>query len=91
MQAIHDILVHGIPLDDVQRRLSSTYDHFTFPGAVPRTFVGALFVAELAKPGVWWLGAPDAQVQLLGWYYSLFHRSVGIGPRRVHERLIVHE
>ena len=68
MQAIHDILVHGVPLEDVQQRLASTYDHFTFPGAVPRTFVGALFIAELARPWVGWLAKPDAQLQLLGWY-----------------------
>lgn len=50
IQAIHDILTHGIPLRDVSKRLAEDYDHMTFSGAVPRTFLGALAVSGLAKP-----------------------------------------
>jgi len=29
------------------------FDHMTFPGAVPRTFIGSLVVSGLAKPEIW--------------------------------------
>lgn len=49
VQATHDILVHGFPLDkpDLNRE---NYDHFAFPGAVPRTAVGAAVLAKLSQP-----------------------------------------
>lgn len=43
IQAIHDILNYGVW--DI-----SKYDHFQFPGAVPRSFVGPLIIAGLTKP-----------------------------------------
>ncbi|KAM3165552.1 Mannosyltransferase [Lachancea thermotolerans] len=43
IQAIHDILKYGI-------RDISKYDHLQFPGVVPRTFIGPLIIAFLAKP-----------------------------------------
>lgn len=66
IQAIHDILNYGV--FDI-----SQYDHLQFPGAVPRTFIGALIISYIAKPFLWfsnyWNG-PDAvptqlEVQLL--------------------------
>lgn len=65
IQAIHDILVNGVPLQNTAARLSSDYDHMSFPGVVPRTFVGALAIAGIAKPFASF--AQDGeQLQLLG-------------------------
>ncbi|PTB69833.1 glycosyltransferase family 22 protein [Trichoderma citrinoviride] len=51
LQATHDILAYGTPTrGDVGARLASTYDHFSFPGAVPRTFVGPVLLAGVSQP-----------------------------------------
>ncbi|EKG22265.1 GPI mannosyltransferase [Macrophomina phaseolina MS6] len=64
IQAVHDILVHGIPTENVNHFLAEHYDHVSFPGSVPRTFSGALVLAGLSRPLVPFLRSP-AQVQLL--------------------------
>lgn len=43
---MHDILAHGFPGDNATR---ANYDHFEFPGAVPRTAVGAVVLAKLSQ------------------------------------------
>lgn len=65
IQAIHDILIHGIPAENADQFLTANYDHMTFPGSVPRTFAGALVLSGLSRPFVWLL-RDTAQLQLLG-------------------------
>lgn len=48
VQATHDILAHGFPYGENIDR--SNYDHFEYPGAVPRTAVGAIILAGLSSP-----------------------------------------
>ena len=49
LQATHDIIAYGIPFSE-STNLTSKYDHFSFPGVVPRTFVGATVLGGLAGP-----------------------------------------
>ncbi|KAL4989151.1 Alg9-like mannosyltransferase family-domain-containing protein [Aspergillus falconensis] len=53
IQAIHDIETYGIPTHNVKDVLQTEYDHFTFPGAVPRTFAGAVALSGLSSPIIW--------------------------------------
>ena len=65
IQATRDILVYGIPFQDVGAALEDRFDHVEFPGAVPRTFVGATILAGLSKP--WQNFVTDGmQMQLVG-------------------------
>lgn len=50
LQATYDILRHGIPTADITSYLAANYDHFSFPGAVPRSFLGPLVLAGLSRP-----------------------------------------
>lgn len=61
IQAVHDILAYGIPTKDVGETLHAQYDHMTFPGAVPRTFIGALVLAGVSRPVIWLNRAIDRQ------------------------------
>ncbi|KAG7089167.1 hypothetical protein E1B28_010872 [Marasmius oreades] len=45
LHAIHDILMYGISPANLHK-----YDHFTFPGAVPRTFIGSIILAWASSP-----------------------------------------
>jgi alpha-1,6-mannosyltransferase len=66
LQATHDILVYGTPTSSIRDRLETAYDHFTFPGAVPRTFVGPVLLAGLSQPIVHFLGFAHAQLIVRG-------------------------
>jgi hypothetical protein len=50
IQAVHDILKYGIPTENAELGFRAQYDHMTFPGAVPRTFLGALVLSGTVKP-----------------------------------------
>jgi alpha-1,6-mannosyltransferase len=65
IQAIHDILTHGIPTENIDQFLTANYDHVSFPGSVPRTFAGALMLSGLSRPFVGLLNE-TAQIQTLG-------------------------
>lgn len=56
LQATHDILLYGISTSNVTASLKEDYDHFTFPGSVPRTFVGPVVLAGLSRPVIDVLG-----------------------------------
>lgn len=62
IQAAHDVLVYGTPTSDVYHKLSTSYDHFTFPGAVPRTFIGAVLLAGISQPFVALAGFHHSQL-----------------------------
>ena len=54
IQATHDILTYGIPWrmkwEHTGLWLREHYDHLTFTGSVPRTFVGPLALAGVSWP-----------------------------------------
>ncbi|KAL8761604.1 MAG: hypothetical protein Q9184_002279 [Pyrenodesmia sp. 2 TL-2023] len=55
IQATHDVLAHGVrgfffPSESGALQLKDQYDHLTFTGPVPRTFVGALALAGASWP-----------------------------------------
>ena len=58
IQATHDILKYGIPLTNTTVKFAENFDHVTFPGSVPRTFVGSILLAGIAKPLTIFLSSP---------------------------------
>lgn len=50
IQATHDILTYGVPTRNAELRFKAQYDHMAFPGAVPRTFIGAFVLSGIARP-----------------------------------------
>jgi alpha-1,6-mannosyltransferase len=65
IQATHDIIAHGIPTNSADQFFSANYDHVSFPGSVPRTFVGAVMLAGLSRPWVGFFGK-FSDIQILG-------------------------
>ncbi|KAK7466066.1 Dol-P-Man:Man(7)GlcNAc(2)-PP-Dol alpha-1,6-mannosyltransferase [Stygiomarasmius scandens] len=45
LHATHDVLMYGLAPFKLQ-----SYDHFIFPGAVPRTFIGSILLAFASSP-----------------------------------------
>ena len=62
LQATHDILAHGIPLKNAHDFFVRYYDHFSFPGSVPRTLVGPLALAGASSPFSWLVNGSDRQI-----------------------------
>ncbi|RHZ68482.1 dolichyl-P-Man:Man(7)GlcNAc(2)-PP-dolichol alpha-1,6-mannosyltransferase [Aspergillus thermomutatus] len=84
IQAIHDILKYGIPTDDFAGVLAH-YDHSTFPGAVPRTFVGAVVLSGLSQPFIWLNENIDKQTLargILGLFNAVSLILFALGVRR---------
>ncbi|KHJ33366.1 putative glycosyltransferase family 22 protein [Erysiphe necator] len=65
IQATHDILKYGLPTKDISQNIRQNYDHFSFPGAVPRSFVGSLALATVSKPFALMTGANGYETQLI--------------------------
>ncbi|PYH89393.1 alpha-1,6-mannosyltransferas-like protein [Aspergillus ellipticus CBS 707.79] len=85
VQAIHDILSYGIPTRNISETLRVDYDHFTFPGAVPRTFVGALVLSGMSQPFIWLKDNVDRQFlarAILGLFNAASLLSFASGLRR---------
>lgn len=64
IQAVHDILHYGVPFSNSSAIIAEKFDHATFPGSVPRTFVGALLLATTSMPFSALLTTSD-QIQIL--------------------------
>ncbi|KAK9439364.1 GPI mannosyltransferase [Metarhizium brunneum] len=74
LQAVHDILIYGTPTSNIHERFRQTYDHFSFPGAVPRTFIGSVLLAGLGQPVIALVGFQHAQL-VVRWLLCLFNAS----------------
>ncbi|KAJ3768450.1 alpha-1,6-mannosyltransferase subunit, partial [Lentinula raphanica] len=65
LHAVHDVLMYGVGT----REGVDCYDHFKFPGPVPRTFIGSLVLAGVSYPVIWVLN-------LLGFVTKKYHLQV---------------
>ncbi|KAJ9289723.1 CAZyme family GT22 [Paecilomyces variotii] len=85
VQAIHDIVTYGIPSGNATVFFQKHYDHFSFPGAVPRTFVGALALSGISRPFIWLNENVDKQFLargLLGLFNAYALLTYASGVRR---------
>ncbi|KAJ5706854.1 hypothetical protein N7488_006655 [Penicillium malachiteum] len=85
VQAVHDILVHGFPLKTLTVEERMNYDHFEFPGAVPRTAVGDAVLAKLLQLVLTLDGRIDPQILargILGLYNAFALCVFAYGLRR---------
>ncbi|KAL2064972.1 hypothetical protein VTL71DRAFT_4112 [Oculimacula yallundae] len=64
IQATHDIITYGFPIRNTT--LLQSFDHVTFSGAVPRTFVGASTLAFISGLAIQLLGDQYAQLIVRG-------------------------
>jgi alpha-1,6-mannosyltransferase len=76
IQAVHDLVTYGIPTKGAGETVRAQYDHMAFPGAVPRTFVGALLLAGCSGPVMWldWAVAPQSLGERAGFCFCAAHR-----------------
>ncbi|KAI9053658.1 hypothetical protein LZ554_002612 [Drepanopeziza brunnea f. sp. 'monogermtubi'] len=72
IQATHDILKYGAPYPGTDNAfLQQKFDHVSFPGAVPRTSIGARTLAALSSPIIPYVGQQYVQFAVravLGFY-----------------------
>lgn len=87
IQAAHDILTYGIPLKQAESKLRAQYDHLTFTGPVPRTFVGPLALAAIAWPGSSWLEGVNKQILGRPLVDSMRRRIVSLKGRATGNRI----
>lgn len=66
IQAAHDFLTFGLSYHNAAAKIQAFYDHVTFPGAVPRTFIGALALAGISNPFVQIFSLDMHDQQMLG-------------------------
>jgi len=82
LQATHDILIYGVK--DI-----SKYDHFEFPGVVPRTFIGSLILAGMVYPFkniLYYLSTGVSQEKydiIFGSVYKYVHKYVPNFPKTI--------
>ncbi|KAJ5564665.1 hypothetical protein N7513_000907 [Penicillium frequentans] len=84
IQAVHDILTHGFPITELGAERAN-YDHFAFPGAVPRTAVGAAILAKVSQLVIAVDGRIDRQIlarAILGLYNAFALSTFAYGLRR---------
>lgn len=74
VQAVHDILANGLPNGFKDLALNrADYDHFSFPGAVPRSAVGAAALAMLSKPVILLNEGINRQILGTTWMYTAIY------------------
>lgn len=66
VQAAHDFLIYGLSYHNAAAKIEALYDHVKFPGAVPRTFIGALALAGISNPFVQLFALDLPAQQMLG-------------------------